>query len=297
MNKLVIAIIVLLLVLLGIWYALSHKAAPVNTPEAPTATVAFSCTGGTNITAAFFAGSSTPAVASGEMPKVTGHVELSVNGAATTSLPQTISADGARYAAANDAMVFWERGNTAMWMPSQGAAVASCVAVASNRGSLPNVYASTTAFSLRYPANFTVKENYVYQALGPGKTIPGVSFIIDPSIATGTNLASDTYLSVEHRTVAGDCSALVFLDGVKQATTVTEGDTTYSFASTTGAAAGNRYEETVYALPGTNPCTAVRYLIHYGVFENYPAGSVTAFDEGALKATFDAMRRTLFLAH
>jgi hypothetical protein len=49
----------------------------------------------------------------------------------------------------------------------------------------------------------------------------------------------------------------------------------------------------VYAIPGTKPCTAVRYFIHYSVFENYPPGTVKAFDHAALVATFDAIRRTL----
>ena len=63
----------------------------------------------------------------------------------------------------------------------------------------------------------------------------------------------------------------------------------------TGAAAGNRYEETVYTLPGTNPCIAVRYFIHYGVFQNYPAGTVREFDQQALLASFDAIRHTLVI--
>jgi hypothetical protein len=37
----------------------------------------------------------------------------------------------------------------------------------------------------------------------------------------------------------------------------------------------------------------VRYFIHYGVFENYPAGSVTRFDHTALVDRFDAIRQTL----
>ena len=77
--------------------------------------------------------------------------------------------------------------------------------------------------------------------------------------------------------------------------TITDNGTIYSVASSTGAGAGNRYEETVYALPGTNPCVAVRYFIHYGVIENYPAGTVQAFNQPALLATFDAIRRTLVI--
>jgi len=66
-------------------------------------------------------------------------------------------------------------------------------------------------------------------------------------------------------------------------------------ARRTEAAVGNRYEETVYAMPGTSPCVAVRYFIHWTIIENYPPGAVTAFDRQALLDRFDAMRGTLVL--
>ncbi|MCA9730335.1 MAG: hypothetical protein KC729_21825, partial [Candidatus Eisenbacteria bacterium] len=69
----------------------------------------------------------------------------------------------------------------------------------------------------------------------------------------------------------------------------------YSVASRREAAAGNRYEETVYAIRGTRPCVAVRTLIHYGVIENYPP-ETHAFDREALGATLDRMRKSLVLA-
>src|ERR1035437_7975071 len=56
---------------------------------------------------------------------------------------------------------------------------------------------STEGFSIYYPIGFTVNENYVYQELGPGKDINGVKFTIPASLASGTNLGSDSYLSVE----------------------------------------------------------------------------------------------------
>ena len=163
-----------------------------------------------------------------------------------------------------------------------------CIAV-SNDSSLPQIYAtSTMGFSLRLPSDFAVDESYTYQELGPDKDISGVKFTIPDSMATGTNLGADSYISVEQMPNVSNCDASLFLDPQNLATsTVTDNDVTYSVASSTGAGAGNRYEETVYALPGTNPCTAVRYFIHYGVIDNYPAGMVTEFDQQALTATFD----------
>ena len=81
-------------------------------------------------------------------------------------------------------------------------------------------------------------------------------------------------------------------------TTVSAGIIMYSIASSTGAAAGNRYEEVVYALPGSNPCLAVRTYIHYGVLENYATGTVKAFDRAALEKSFVAIRDSVtFVPH
>ncbi len=162
-----------------------------------------------------------------------------------------------------------------------------------DNSALSQEYASSTqGFSLHYPMGYVVDDTYHYQNLGPGKDISGVKFTIPERMATGTNLSDDTYLSVEQIPQTQQCTAEIFLDQAR-AQTITDGDMTYSVASSTGAAAGNRYEETVYALPGRNHCIAVRYFIHYGVIENYPAGLVREFDKEALLKEFDTIRRTL----
>lgn len=158
---------------------------------------------------------------------------------------------------------------------------------------LPQVYASSTqGFSLRLPQGYTADESYRYQGLGSGEEIYGIRFAIPEAAAASTNLGPDTYLSVEEIPRIEDCTAGLFLDRAP-ARAVSDGNTLYSVASSTGAAAGNRYEEMVYALPGTNPCIAVRYFIHYGVIENYLPGAVREFNKEALLGEFDAVRRTL----
>lgn len=154
---------------------------------------------------------------------------------------------------------------------------------------LPSLQVSTTSNDYTYKLD----ESYRYQALGPGKDIGGIKFTIPPDMASGTNLGMDSYLSVEQIPQSQTCSAFGFLEGEASAVVVAEGSTIYSVASTTGAAAGNRYEETVYAVPGTNSCVAVRYFIHYSAIENYPVGAVKEFDHAALIKQFDAIRRTL----
>ncbi len=151
----------------------------------------------------------------------------------------------------------------------------------------------TEGFSIRLPEGFTVDEHFVHQ-ITPQKNIAGVKFTIPQDLSKGTNLSNDSYISVETIPNVQDCSANLFLDGAHNAEGVTDSNgVKYSLTSSSGAGAGNRYDETVYALAGTNPCIAVRYLIHYGVIENYPEGTVKEFDKQALVTQFDQIRRTL----
>lgn len=153
---------------------------------------------------------------------------------------------------------------------------------------LPTELASSSNSTL-----WSVDPSYVDTALGPNKPIPGVKFTIPSSIAAGTNLSNDSYISVEHQDIQS-CTASPFMfDPSVKSQSLQEGAVSYSVASTSDAAVGNRYEETVYARTGTSPCIAVRYFIHYGAIENFPAGQVKEFDKAALLATFDQIRRTL----
>jgi hypothetical protein len=162
--------------------------------------------------------------------------------------------------------------------------------------SLPQVYSnSREGFALRLPVGYTTDESYTYENLGPNEDIAGVKFTIPSITAEGTNLSSDSYISIEQLPRTNECAGSLFLEP-RTTETITDGDITYSVARAGGAAAGNLYEETVYALPGTNPCVAVRYFIHYGNFANYPEGAVKEFDKTALLKELDAIRRSLVVA-
>jgi membrane-bound inhibitor of C-type lysozyme len=260
----------------------------------PLAQVAYVCSGGKTIAATYYAGDTKPAATADEPPVPSGKVALTLSDGRTMTLPQTLSADGGRYANVDESFVFWTKGNGALVLENnQEKSYIGCVRVAPTpTGSdLTQVYVNNdVGVSIRIPQDYTAAP-YQYQNKGPGKAIDGVRFTIPPSVVTGTNLATDTYLSIEAIPAVKSCSASLFLDNAK-ATEMSSGDTTYSVASSTGAGAGNRYEETVYAIPGTNPCLAIRYLIHYGVIDNYPAGAVKEFDKTALLSEFDAIRST-----
>ncbi len=291
-------VVVIIVIIAGIAFALTSGKAP--TAPQPVAVATYVCSGGKTIVASYYDGETTSAPSPDQPPTPGGSVALAFDDGSSMKLAQTISADGARYANADESIVFWNKGNGVTFTQNGQQTYMGCLAIADDSGGLPNVYENgTEGFSLRYPANFTVDDTYQYQEMGPGKSIGGVKFTIDSAIAKGTNLANDTYLSIEEVPQAtSTCSADLFLDLGQGGTvsTLDDNGTTYSVASSTGAGAGNRYEEWVYAMPGTNPCMAIRYFIHYGVFENYPAGTVQQFDEASLRQKFDSIRRTLIIA-
>jgi hypothetical protein len=142
-------------------------------------------------------------------------------------------------------------------------------------------------FSIAYPAGWTVDAHYARDLSPP---IHGVAFTVPASFTAGTNLGSDTRLSVEH--VAGPCSASRFLDAAVDEHSVTEDGRTWSVATASDAGAGNRYEETVHAVARGETCFGIHTFIHYAAIENFDPGTVRAFDRAALGNIFDRMRRS-----
>jgi membrane-bound inhibitor of C-type lysozyme len=307
--KTALGIIVVIVLALGVWLSLHLGQTAPTSLGSSMGVVSYSCDAGKTISAEYFKGVDTPGTSS-QPPIPGGAVKLALSDGRNLTLKQTISADGARYSDGDpqkelgqsgaESFVFWSKGNGALVLENNEAkSYIGCISVVKDPGSLSQVYSSgAQGFSIRYPAGYTLDEGYNYLLSGTAATpsrISGVKFTIDPAIATGTNLASDSYASVEQIPQAGTCSADKFLDLANggKAQDIQDGDTQYSFASTSDAAAGNRYEEAVYALPGTNPCIAVRYFLHYGAIGNYPQGAVDEFDRSALVRQFDSIRRTL----
>lgn len=294
------------LIALAYWYVPTSTVQPVaGDAEGGSRlidTVSYLCDSGRTIEAQYYEPMVPPPSNPNGPPLPGGYVKLTLGDGQSLTLTQTLSADGARYDNSGDSpngketFVFWSRGNGAFVLDNGTQSYTGCIALAKDPGALPQAYASSSrGFSVRYPADYTAHDLYTDRARGQDSTIFGVQFTIPDALATGTNLATDSYVSVEQQPDATTCTATVFLSAQASTTILTENGTTYSFASSTGAAAGNRYEEYVYALPGTTPCTAMRYHIHYGVFENYPSGSIQPFDRQSLLATFDSVRHTLLL--
>ena len=161
----------------------------------------------------------------------------------------------------------------------------------------PLTYASSTmGISLNYPASYTLDENYVYTAF-PTKPVHGVKFSVPESFITGTNLGADTGVSIEQLPRAKICTGDIYLKADVKASNFTVGSTTYSLATSSDMSGSNNdYEEQVYAIPGSSPCTAVRYFIHSSDVANYPQDTVTPYNRAALLSDFDSIRDSLVLS-
>lgn len=274
-STIVVIIIGIVIIAGGAWYVYSKQG-----QEPALSNTTFSCDAGKTIAATFYKDK----------------VSLVLSDGRTLSEPQVISGSGARYANKDETFVFWNKGNTAFITEGSPAVqtFSNCVAPDAN-GNITQTYASTTmGVSLQYTKGYAVDETYAYDQFGPKKLIHGVSFTIPESMATGTNLSDDTRLSVEQLPNAKNCTGDIFLQANVKAQSVTDG-ADYSVATSSDAAAGNRYEETVYALKDSHPCTAIRYFVHYGAIENYPAGAVNQFDAAALMSALDTVRRSVVL--
>lgn len=242
-----------------------------------------------------------PSTTTPELPPGLARVAL-VDGR-SFDLPQTISASGARYANADESFVFWNKGNAALVQENgtegayQGCMILSSV---STEMRLPVPFVSSdVSFSLRLPSvgsdttdGYAINEQFVYTS-APSSTTSGVQFVIPALVATGTNLSADSYFSVEHSDRTGICEPSLFLDGSHATSSLLENGLTYTVASSSNAGAGNRYDETVYVISGSDPCIAIRTFVHYTVFENYASGTISQFDVQSLKAIFDQIRQTI----
>lgn len=274
-------IIAIIIVLIVAAFVVMHKKSPVVTE--PVTTISYSCDSGKSIVAIY-----------GEKSAA-----ITLSDGRAMTLKQTVSASGVRYANPDESFIFWSKGNGALVLENnKEKSYIGCIMIAPEPAgaSLPQIYSKgSEGFSIRLPADYKANESYTYKLLGPRQDVLGVKFTIASSMATGTNLSNDSYISVEEIPDVTSCAAERFIDQPSKSHTIIENGTTYSVASSTDAAAGNRYEETVYAISGTNPCIAIRYYIHYGVIGNYPKGKVKEFDMKALVSQFDAIRRTLVI--
>lgn len=316
MKKLLIVIPILCVLLFGTGYLVFkpkpepkfvYHSTATSTPERSPQLInstKFICQGGKTIDASFYKLPGFSVQASGTPRVPEGSVTVTLSDGRSRTLQQTISADGGRYADEGESFIFWNKGNGARVIEyNEEKDFTNCIVVdTAHATDLPEVYASREgSFSLRLPSiaasgtdGYIIDESFKDQVL-PKKVLEGVRFTVPLSMATGTNLSKNSYVAVEYSTATSTCDPNLFLSDFHATTSLSDGGSTYVIATSSDAAAGNRFEETIYAIPGTSPCIAIHYFIHYSAFENYATGTVVEFDRAALINQFDAIRETLII--
>jgi len=154
-------------------------------------------------------------------------------------------------------------------------------------------YASSTmGFSLTYPAEFILDAQFAYTGVSAEKPIYGVKFGVPTALTQGTNLSSESGVSVEVLPRANNCTGDIYLLANVRAQAMTEGAVTYSVASASTTENGTTIEETVYAFPSSSPCIAVRYFLESSAVDATATGT-RAFDRASVIAAFDEIRRSI----
>ncbi|MDB5237572.1 MAG: hypothetical protein JWL88_674, partial [Parcubacteria group bacterium] len=70
---------------------------------------------------------------------------------------------------------------------------------------------------------------------------------------------------------------------------VTINGTAYTKLTYSDAGAGNRYDTVSYRTVRNSQCYAIEYTIHSSQFANYPAGSITEFDQTKIQTILESV--------
>jgi membrane-bound inhibitor of C-type lysozyme len=285
----VIVALVVLAVIGG--YVAFRGQAPVPPPEPTPAlpesdssaqTLTYYCTGDRTIHATF----------------KTDSVEITLSDNRSFTLPQVVSGSGIRYedpkTAYGTKVALVGKGDNAFLTENSKTTYENCTAATVVNSDAPG-YATYTdesqTFSFAFPTNFAVEGSAIgltsgWAALASTSGLVLAHLVVPASNQPGTNFndASFTVGASADPAAIATCLAGPPGAGVLATKLGEESATKLTFS---GAAAGNRYDTTSYRALHNGRCYAIEYTIHYGAIENYPKGSVKAFDEAALATSLD----------
>ena len=129
-------ILLFVVIIAGLFFWYGHKKTNTNSspPPSPIARANYVCDDGKTMDAAFYKGEAKP-VEPGQPPIPSGSVKLSLSDGRNFNLPQTISADGARYASGDESFVFWSKGSGALVLENNAEKdYTGCAVISSDSG-------------------------------------------------------------------------------------------------------------------------------------------------------------------
>jgi membrane-bound inhibitor of C-type lysozyme len=132
--------VILFVAVFCVGFNLGKKSDEINsiiTPAQPLTTtklintVSYSCDGSKTILAKYYESDAKPFSSPDQPPIPTGSVALALSDGRSMTLPQTISADGGRYANSDESFIFWSKGTGAFVMEGKSSDVTykNCVTI------------------------------------------------------------------------------------------------------------------------------------------------------------------------
>lgn len=151
-------------------------------------------------------------------------------------------------------------------------------------------------FTIYYPSTATLETAGFDGYLLTTKT-PVIGFVLDPSMFQGTNLVeAGVYVgATTSPAVVAQCTARSSAIETMASSTVSLGGTPFAVFTSTGAGAGNTYQETIYRSNVNGTCYEIAEMLHAGNIANYPKNSVTAYDQAEYQGILDAMAKSFSL--
>lgn len=277
--------IVALIVLVGLvyWFTGFKSPAPAgNGSTTSPQTATFYCAQNKTIQATFASSS----------------VALMLSDGRSLTLPHAVSGSGARYEATSTAgvdTVFWNEGDNAFLTEGNTNTFDECTAAKVADSDAPGYETyqdQGDTFTFAFPSNFSVTGTE--PGYTPGWSAPATTsgqilakIYVPQSYEPGTNFGDAWFTVGTSADPSAVSTCLQTLSGAQATTTSNIGGVTFTKVLFGGAGAGNRYDTTSYRAVRDDMCYAVEYTVHYAVLENYPAGSVKAFDEAKVTAALD----------
>ena len=274
-------------------YAFPQKDAgtPTSSQGTEKPPITFYCGGGNTMNAVFTDGS----------------LALTLSDGQQFTLPQVRSGSGIRYEATttDSDLLFVGKGDSGSFTNSASTTdmrYATCTAAQVALSDAPGykTYIDRgNTFEFAFPTNFEVagvEPGYSYAWTAPATTtgMQLAKIVVPKSFEPGTNFAN-AWFSVgtsANPDAVASCFSTLSGDAATTSEPVTIGDLTFAKLEFSGAGAGNRYDTTSYRAVRDGQCYAIEYTIHYGVFENYPKGSVEKFDEAKVARALDEVAKS-----
>jgi hypothetical protein len=139
---------------------------------------------------------------------------------------------------------------------------------------------SQLSFSIDYPSTAIATSSFSTDYL-PVTQAPLVAFELPQSMFQGTNLVeAGVYVGASSSPIAIDnCAIPSEENNETQASSTTLNGQDFNVFTSSGVGAGNLYQETIYRAIQNGWCLEIAELLHSGNIGNYPAGTVTQFDQ------------------